>query len=329
MIIAGIDEAGYGPLLGPLVVSASAFGVDEPLSTAEPLASAPCLWRRLKPAVVAKGPSRDGRLVIADSKLVTHMAGGLALLEQAVLSMLRVSGEAVSLDGLQPQALLARLGSPVTLHEHLWYAHDAAAALPRFCSTEAPTLAGNLLQSVMRATQTQLVFLASRVVAEGEYNRMVQATNNKASVLVSLTLGHLDALVRRFAGQGLLVVIDKQGGRGHYLNLLMAAFPQAQVRVLEESAACSGYLLTLPTGRAAVYFQEKSEKHCLATALASMVCKYLRELFMHAFNRWWQAHRPEVKPTAGYYQDAMRWLGEMQPTIASLGIDRSMLVRCR
>ena len=48
MVIAGIDEAGYGPLLGPLVVGCCAFRVEG--NGCDPLADPrewPCLWKRL------------------------------------------------------------------------------------------------------------------------------------------------------------------------------------------------------------------------------------------------------------------------------------------
>ena len=58
MIVAGIDEAGYGPLLGPLVVSAALFRVpsDDDLD----------LWDALSP-VVSRAPV-DGAVPVNDSK---------------------------------------------------------------------------------------------------------------------------------------------------------------------------------------------------------------------------------------------------------------------
>jgi hypothetical protein len=64
-------------------------------------------------------------------------------------------------------------------------------------------------------------------------------------------------------------------------------------------------------------------------ALASMTAKYVRELLMDRFNRFWQHHAPDLKPTAGYVQDGRRFLAEIDPLIQSLGIDRRQLIRQR
>ena len=48
-------------------------------------------------------------------------------------------------------------------------------------------------------------------------------------------------------------------------------------------------------------------------------------LMMMRFNRYWQARVPELKPTAGYVQDARRWLRD----VGSLATpaERTMMIR--
>jgi hypothetical protein len=46
-----------------------------------------------------------------------------------------------------------------------------------------------------------------------------------------------------------------------------------------------------------------------------MIAKLVRELSMARFNRYWCARRAELKPTAGYAQDARRWLHDMQDVL--------------
>ena len=70
-----------------------------------------------------------------------------------------------------------------------------------------------------------------------------------------------------------------------------------------------------------------SQDQHLPIALASIFGKYIRELLMICFNAFWQARLPDLKPTAGYYQDALRFLADIKPAMTSLGTDRAILVR--
>src|SRR5262245_778085 len=79
--IIGIDEAGYGPNLGPFVMTAVACRVPPRLVGAD-------LWDILRNAVRRAGEADDGRILIADSKLVYTPVRGLHGLETGVLATL-------------------------------------------------------------------------------------------------------------------------------------------------------------------------------------------------------------------------------------------------
>ena len=333
MIIAGIDEAGYGPLLGPLVVSACAM--EAPGEMPVEWEAVPCLWQLLKGAVAKKNAGAKGRLVIADSKVIHNLTDGDRLLERGVLAFLAALGAAdgAALPG-SLQELLVRLGC--TSHEleaHPWYALQNTA-LPWLCEAGDLAIAGNVLAAAMNRSGVKMCALRTAVLSERLFNRLVGGTNNKASALVSVTLGHLYFLHQAYGQRGLVVAIDKQGGRDHYTTLLLRTFPEATLKVLQESAESSSYLLTEPAAgdtvrRTLILFREKSETHFLTTALASMTCKYLRELCMSGFNTWWCEKVAGLRPTAGYHQDGTRWLMDVEPHLPRLGVTREMLVRCR
>jgi hypothetical protein len=60
-----------------------------------------------------------------------------------------------------------------------------------------------------------------------------------------------------------------------------------------------------------------------------MVSKYLRELLMGEFNRFWQRHLPGLQPTAGYPGDAERFWTAIQPVAQRLQIPPRVLWRRR
>ena len=328
MIIAGIDEAGYGPVLGPLVVSATAFCVQEPLNPAD-ASAAGALGRKLRDAVTTKPPVRGGKLIIADSKIVHRLSGGLAHLERAILAMAQVAAGGGAERILRREDLLRFCGQePRGVGALHWYVYDQCA-LPRFCAADGIHIAANMLGGAMTAANMQFAGMWTRVVDETEFNRLAGATGNKAAVLAGFTMAHLSRLFEKHGEAGLLAVIDKQGARDHYVPMLLRTFPSAAVKIINESSQQSSYFIQEASRRGLLVFREKAESACLATALASMLCKYLRELFMDSFNSWWTRQIPDLAPTAGYYQDAQRWLGQAGAHFQRLGVKPENLIRIR
>ena len=79
-----------------------------------------------------------------------------------------------------------------------------------------------------------------------------------------------------------------------------------------------------------VTFMPEAESAHLPVALASMIAKLIRELAMARFNRYWcdrarAAASLELKPTAGYRQDAARWLHDARDILTPE--DRRAMIR--
>lgn len=327
--LVGIDEAGYGPILGPLVVSAVAFDVPvEMMSALKSPADGPNLWKLLNASISSKPSLRKPRLAVADSKKLYNGCNserGLILLERAALVFLRQAVQApATLRGLLSMACPEACGQ---LDDYPWYAgRDVelpVECLPDDLATQSNAVSRNL---ALKGIRFRGVWM--EVLPEGHFNERVRATRNKSVVLFGLVTRLLQRVADAVGPRPLQAWIDRQGGRTSYAGPLMTAFQEARVEILEETAERSSYRLDTPCSPWMVRFIEKGETYHLPIALASIYSKYVRELCMICFNRYWAGHVAGLRPTGGYYGDGRRFLADIESVVRSQGVDRTRLVRC-
>ena len=318
-LLAGIDEAGYGPVLGPLIVSGVAFRVpDEQLGA--------CLWQTLKQSCTDKLEHRGHRLVIADSKKLYRSRSSLAPLERAALVMLAVAGHRPGSWRALLEDLAPRAGD--ALNGCRWYA-DADVALPSSKGVgDIPTRA-NAVRLDCREHDVELRGVFSEPLLAGQYNGLVERTRNKAVVLLGLALRVVDRILRCAPESRVRLYVDRLGGRRHYREPLLTGFPEYDLQIVEETPWRSAYRLTGVSRVFEVEFVTRGETHHFPVALASVYSKYLRELYMCVFNEYWSRRLPGLRPTAGYYSDAQRWIREATPALDRLAVDLRTLVRQR
>ena len=352
LLLAGIDEAGYGPTLGPLCVAVSVFRVEEHEG-----GKVPDLWKVLERGI-CREPGRGGRadskgrVAIGDSKELklsnsvksTHP---LVHLERAVLTFARLLrdpdgegelvGESIRTDGDLFRVLASTLESR-RMH-HSCYS-SVKHALPLAQTAGELAITSGLVRTTLERARVTIEALRVKTIGERDFNSIVLETHNKGETAIFGVGSHLKFLWEKFAASGeeakLGVVCDRLGGRASYSQVLEREVPGSRVEMLEESPTRSRYVLTGKGAdgaarRMGLAFVTGSESVHLPVALASMAAKYVRELAMMRVNAHWnglfrELNGRDIAPTAGYATDARRWLDEVGNDVLGSS-DRADLVR--
>lgn len=347
-IVIGMDEAGYGPNLGPLVITATVWQVPgDPRKTD--------FWKSLE-SVVSQSATKDvDRIHVADSKDVYSPSRGIQPLERSIQTLFGLtpqdtssfrslcdwlmtsdfarspSGEipellqrppAKHVENNQPGTADSTM-APSFLDVEPWF-QQTDLSLPVFneqCEIEVLT---GQLKSACDETGIRLVGISSDIVLTERFNSVSDFYQSKGAALSRFTLGLLRSVWDPGSEDPTVIIGDKHGGRSRYDELIDEQLDGQMIFRLQEGRQKSSYRV----GASEINFQTKAEEH-FPVAVASMVCKYVRELSMDLFNDFWKQHLPEIKPTKGYPQDAKRFREEIAAHQKQLGIPDSTLWRAR
>jgi len=324
-LVIGTDEAGYGPNLGPLVVAATAWRIDAPYEDAESVLAGAMT------DVDALMAVRDGGRAMplwADSKQIYRGGDGFDRLERGVLIGLSLAA------GQAPgnwAALAERVGpiAPPGECRNEWL-ELGSLALPREADAVEYSERTQAIRDLLARHGVAVKRVACRGIYPGEFNTLLGEGLNKSDILSAATLDLAASLRAVAPDEPTIVWCDRHGGRKRYGGLVARHFAAALVQPLEETPARSAYLVPSgdrrPKKACRIEFCVGGESRA-PVALASMAAKYVRELSMHAFNAFWAARVPGLRPTAGYPTDALRWRHDAAAAIEQESIREDHLWR--
>ncbi len=227
LILCGIDEAGYGPLLGPLCVSMATLRIDDWTEGEK----APDVWKLLRKAVAKAGtgapsaaaaakaaaPAKAaaatiakkkaskprasagaGRIMVDDSKKLKLANDGkkhpLTHLERGVLSFLLcreldAADEHACEVPASDAALLRALG--VTIPSQEWYHPEGVWSCPCACTAGELLIGANVLRAAMSSAGVSCIGMTCRAMCEREFNEVVHAAGTKAAATEAALVSHL------------------------------------------------------------------------------------------------------------------------------------------
>ena len=319
MHVIATDEAGYGPKLGPLVVSGTTWDLGQPNDQGDLADRFDALS---KPLCFGSAKSGVIKTKVDDSKAVFKPGQGNDKLSTLVGSSMQWCGKSY-----QTLRELIQLVAPDDADEvgsRDWY----QSAIPQ------PSLDANDVRRAINAwseDEIRLVNVRSRVLTAKRFNESFQQGQNKADLLSQTTLELVRHEIEQLHDDRIEVFCDRHGGRRYYLSVLQQIFPETIVRAIEEGKAISRYQMQWGDRCIDIAFTVKGDRFP-PVAMSSIHAKFMREWMMESFNRYFasqhQGDEP-LRPTAGYPVDADRFLKEIQETIERIPIDRSLLVRSR
>ncbi len=317
-VIVGIDEAGLGPILGPLVISSTAFRLPDQYLKKD-------LWQVLKKSTANKRKHLAGRLLIADSKKAYTKSLGLKHLDRTTLA-------ALSCLDIKPQNLsefLTRIsdGSVKRLSRYKWYAEIKDSRLNP--SSKDIQLASAVFAKDLEKNNMSLASVNSSCIDVACYNELIDKIQNKSSAVFGITCRHIKQAFDKFGRENLQILIDRQGGRTRYAKHLLKMFPKADLKVLKETQSLSSYRITQEDKKMKLHFMIKADDRHLPVALSSMISKYIRELMMAELNSYFLSFNNNIEPTAGYWKDGKRFLADIEEHLPEMKYEKNFLIRSR
>ena len=317
-VLIGIDEAGFGPILGPLVISSAAFSIDEKILDAD-------LWQLLNKSV---GPARKrlaGRLLICDSKKAYNKNLGIKHIQRTALACMKALGcEPVNLTDLLSILCPDYLNQ---LDSYPWYKN-----IGNYCISadrKDVDIASGVFDKDLASNGLSLLELKSNCLDVEHYNRLISAVKNKSSVLFTAVSQLILSAWEKYSDRKLQIIIDRQGGRVHYGRHLQRMFEGLELVILKETGNLSSYELKDKGRTMRLHFVVAADRKFLPVSLASMVSKYLRELMIDNLNGYFRFFNSAIKPTAGYWKDGTRFIEDLKILIPHITYDANQLIRSR
>lgn len=312
----GLDEAGYGPNLGPFVMTAVGCRVPEAIAQAD-------LWKTLRKLVRQARHKADKRLLIDDSKKV--YAGGKGLADLEIAALLALDCQAEGLGDMVP------LVSPIAqdeLQSECWF--NGQTPLPLAMDRETLPLKAAWWKELCAQHEITWLRPRSEIVCANRFNTLIDRHGSKGAVLSLSFVRLLQAVLEQAKEEEPVhITVDKHGGRNQYSAMLQDAFPDGWVVAREEALLESRYEVLGLSRPVHITFCVEGDCREMTVALASMISKYLREAFMTEWNAFWQKEVPGIKPTAGYPGDARRFYEEIRPALARLNVSEDKVWRKR
>lgn len=294
MFVLGVDENGLGPVLGPLVTTSVAL--------------------ELSRYQMARHSALGRELGIDDSK-VTASFGKMALAEGLALALLE------QLTGQLPNDVEGLLSHLLLDSPELLQGRCPTASLPQCWSVALPLpcFGGNVADG--RSALKTLAKRGVRVVRAKSAVACTRFLNDRLSsgqsrVEVDLELMERLVLDAREAVRGdVYAVCGMVGGIRNYPEK-MRHFARDKIQARR---ATDGTLAYDVDGVGQVRFEIDADQNHLPVAFASMIGKYVRELWMLRHNRFYQASDPALRDVSGYHDPVTRGF-----ITASLGLRKKL-----
>ena len=316
MFLAGVDEAGYGPLLGPLCVGYSLFRVPRPEID---------LWEITEKSAVRKAPRQDRRLRVDDSKRVNSGRLGRPRMERSVAAFRAVLSKS---QALQEWIAEPPAGDALWFRRAPWYRRLAGPLCPGADSGRAELDAAFLRRDLDRGGCSFDGF-GARAVPAVEWNELLRRRGSKGEALFAVNMEVVAHILRVTGRAPLRIELDQHGARNRYGSHLERWLRPDRVEVHGEAPGLSLYTLHFPGRRVEVRFSQGADLSFYSVALASLAAKLTRERLMDHWNAWFAQRLPEIRGTKGYAKDARRWLDEAATSLPALGVAEEELRRQR